>query len=507
MEKKSGIIIYLLLAASLLFIATSRTPTTYMAHAAPALPSIVLTSNVTSLGPSNAVGKAFTLTCTVHNVTNLYGFDMEIGWDNTTIQYISHTVEVPNGTTYPHGILYPPTIAVEDVESDNPAPYGSGVSGAAIGTNYWLAEAAEAPAKVFNGTGTAFVMTFEVKKQPIGMITDIWINFTSATLADVNGNSINCTTRNCEVLLQGAPQPAGPTIQISSVSYKGTVPYTFKTNVSILNLDSYWDLGGYDVRLSYDPEVMQAKNINIDPSGWFNASWPNGDLVVMNQTDNVNGIVWVALLGLPGPNHAHTPLNGSAVLFTVTFTANASDPLVKITDPNSLAGFPHPERSESPYNNSELAVPIPYTVTNGLANIIGVVQQTPLTGYTVTTESNSSVSSLSFQTGIPMITFNVTGPNGTTGFCNVTIPKNFMYSTGSAGWIVQVDGQKITPTITTDATNTYLYFTYQQTTHYITIVTSGVVPEFDFIGLMILMMSALAATLILIKKSPKLKKK
>jgi hypothetical protein len=506
MEKKSGMILYLLLAASLLFMATSSTPLTHVAHAA-TLPSIVITSNVTSLGPSNAVSKNFTVTCTVQNVTNLYGFDMEVGWDNTTLQYISRTVEVPNGTTYPHGILNPPTLPVEDVESDNPAPYGSSVSGAAPGTNYWLAEAAEAPAKVFNGTGTAFVVTFEVKKQPIGINTNLSINLMAATLADVNGNQINCTKQNCTVILYGRPQPAGPTIQISSIKYTGTVPYTFETNVSILNLDSYWDLGGFDVQMSYDPQIMQAKSISIDPTHWFNASWPDGEYAVMNQTDNVNGKVWVALLGLPGPDHAHTPLNGSAVLFTVMFTGNASDPLLKITDPNSLAGFPHPERAELPYNNSELAVPIPYNVTNGLANIIGVWQQTPITGYTVTTESNSSISSLSFQTGIPMISFSATGPDGTRGFCNVTIPKNFLYSTGSSGWIVQVDGRTITPTITTDATNTYLYFTYQQTTHYITIVTSNTIPEFNFIGLIILMMSALAVVLILIKKSPILKKK
>jgi hypothetical protein len=510
LEKKSGIMIFLLLTASLLVIATQKMPTTQMARAAPALPNVVLTSNVTSLGPSNAINKTFTVNCTVQNISLLYGADIEIGWDNTTIQYVSHTVTMPV-EEYPGGLLHSPTLPVEDVENSDPAPFGSNIALAAPGTNYWLSEASLAPAAPFNGTGTAFTMVFKVIKQPLGMTTHIKIGFTSVTLANESAGVISCTTSNCTITLYGAAQPAGPTIKISSVKYTGTIPYTFTTNVSIANLNSYWDLGGFDIRLSYDPQVMQAININVDPSKWFNASWPNGELVIKNQTDNVNGEVWVALLGLPGLNQTHTPLTGSAVLFTVTFSANASDPIVKITDPNSLAGFPHPQRSESPYNNSQLAVPIPFNVTNGLANIVAVTQHTPLAGYKVTTESNSSVSSiLSFQTGVPMLSFNVTGPQGTTGFCNVTIPTNLMWSSiGNSGWIVQVDGQTITPTISTNANNTltYIYFTYQQTTHYVTIISSNAVPEFGFIGLMILMMSALAVAVILIKKSPTLKKK
>jgi len=500
MEKKSGIIIYLLLTASLLLIATPKTPVTYVAYATPASTIAEITSNVTSLGPSNAINKTFKVTFTIQNVTNLYGVDIQIGWNTTYIGYVSHTKTIPV-ESYPGGVLHSPTIPIMNTvnESDN------GFGGSNPGTMYWLSEASMGSAP-FNGTGTAFTMIFKVKKHPYGINTDLWINMTSVTLANSTGKPITHMESNCHIILYGQTQPAGPTVQVSSVNYSGTVPYTFDANVSILNLNSYWDLGGFDIQLSYDPEVVQATKISIDPAKWFNASWPGGEFIIMNQTDNVNGKVWVAMLGIPSVSGTHTPLSGSAFLFTVTFIANASDPLLKITDPFSLAAFPHPERVESPFNNRETSVPIPYNITNGFAHIIGMIQNTPLTGYTVTTESNSSVSSLFFQSGVPMITFNVTGPHGYTGFCNVTIPKNFMWSNiGNTGWIVQVDGQIITPTISTDANNTYVYFTYSQSTHYITIVTSNVVPEFGFAGLIILMLSALA--IVLIKKSPIPKKK
>jgi hypothetical protein len=501
MQKKSGIIIYLLLTASLLLIAIPKTPVTYVAYAAPASTSVRITSNVTSLGPSNAINKTFNVTCTIQNVTNLYGVDIQVGWNTTYIGYVSHTKTIPV-ETHSGGILHTPTVPVKDVVNESDA----GFSGSARGTMYWLVEAAMAPALPFNGTGTAFTMTFKVKKHPALIDTDLWINITSVTLSDTSGIPINCTKSNCDVKLYGQTQPAGPTVQVSSVDHNGTVPYTFDANVSILNLDRYWDLAGFDVQLSYDPEVVQATKIRIDPDQWFNASWPGHDFTIMNRTDNVKGKVWVSMLGIPSVNGTHTPLSGSAVLFTVTFTAYASDPLLKITDPYSLAAFPHPERAESPFKSLETSVPIPYNITNGFAHIIGAIQHTPLTGYTVTTKSNSSVSSLSFQPGIPMITFNVTGPHGYTGFCNITIPRSLMWSTmGNTGWIVQVDGQTITPTISTDASNTYIYFTYQQSTHYITIVASNVVPEFSFIGLIIIMLSALAIALT--KKFPILKKK
>ncbi len=494
MEKKSALIISCLLLTMLI----AAMPRIQPVHAQTTT-NVKIMSDITELGPDDATGTTFKVNCTVENVTNLYGVDIQINWTTEYIEYVSHIKTIPRNT-YPKGILYSPTIPVKnDVDETASMP------GSAPGTMYWLAEASMLPAWKFNGTGTAFEMTFRVKNHPMFVDSYIIIQITSSTLADHLGNPMEHNKINCTILLHGRPQPPGPEIHISSVSYKGTVPYTFDIDISILGLDAYWDLGGYDIQLGYDPELMQATSISVDPDGWFASFW-NETLVVMQNIDNTQGKVWVALLGIPGANGTHTEPYGDATLFRVTFTAYASGPIQKIYDPFSLAAFPHPERPEPPFNNSDYSVPIPFTVTEGFANIIGITDHTPLPGYTVTTESNSYIPSIWFEPGVPMLLFNVTGAEGYSGYCNVTIPKSFMWSESIDKWFVLIDGLKITPTITEDAQNTYVYFTYKHSTHYVTIVTSYAVPEFSLAGISVILLMSLL-TIAVINKRRQGKKK
>jgi hypothetical protein len=484
MEKKSAIVVSCLILVTMLIAAIPKVPVAYANGT-----FLKIVSDVTELGPDDEVGTTFTIKCRVENTTNFYGADIQIGWTTEYIEYVSHIKKIPVNT-YPDGILYTPTIGVKD-EVDETAS----MPGSEPGTMYWLSEASMLPAASFNGTGTAFEMTFIVKKHPLMVDSHIYVNITGAILSDKDGVPITHTQVNLDILLHGRLQPAGPEIKISSAPpYRGEVPYTFDTNVSISNLDPYWDLGGFDIKLSFCPEVMQATNLIIDPDNWFSSFW-NTTTIIISETDNTLGIVWVVLLGIPIEGGNHTEPFGNATLFTVTFEAYASGLLEKIDDPYSLAAFPHPERSESPFNNSEWSVPIPYSKTDGFADIIGVTEHTLLSTHTVITESNSWVSSIFFSPNVPMLFFNVTGCKGYTGFCNVTIPKTFMWNVTSPGWYVLVDGKMITPTITSDETNTYVYFTYEHSKHSITIITTSVVPEFGLTAIAILLLAALAIAL------------
>jgi hypothetical protein len=492
MKEKSWIIPCLLLTA-MLVAAISQMP---IAKAAGTTLTIV--QSITELGPQNAVGTNFTVSCFIENVAELYGVDIQIGWTTEYIEYVSHVKMIPANTSA-GGLLYSPTIPVSDQVDET-----ASMPGSEPGTMYWLAEASMGAPK-FNGNGTAFNMTFRVKNHPMGADSHIYINVTSSTLANFGGSPISHTITNAHILLHARPQPAGPTIQVASVSHKGAVPYAFQTNVSILNLDSYWDLGGYDIQLTYSPEVIQAALITVDPDGWFASFWPGGPFIVKNETDNDAGIVWVALIGLPDSDGTHSPPSGNATLFTVDFTALASGPLeIETESPRYLAGYPHPERSESPYDNQDVAIPIPYNATDGLANIVGVTAHSILS-HIVTTESNSSVSSIFFTPGVPMLYFNVTGANGHTGFCNITIPKNFMWSTIADGWFVLVNGELVQPQIVTDATNTYIYFTYHHSRNNVTIVTSNAIPEFYTSMFAITLLTATAIGLALRRKLTKKK--
>ena len=92
--------------------------------------------------------------------------------------------------------------------------------------------------------------------------------------------------------------------------------------------------------------------------------------------------------------------------------------------------------------------------------------------FTVSVASNSTVSNFAFNQPNKEISFYVTGPDGTIGFSNVTIPKQLLYG---EPWSVLIDGISVTPTIAENETHSILYFTYTHSTHKIQIIGTYVI--------------------------------
>ncbi|MBS7631197.1 fibronectin type III domain-containing protein [Candidatus Bathyarchaeota archaeon] len=69
----------------------------------------------------------------------------------------------------------------------------------------------------------------------------------------------------------------------------------------------------------------------------------------------------------------------------------------------------------------------------------------------------------------PYISFEVEGEEGTAGFCRVKIPKAVL-SAGDTEWVVEVNGQPVDYTVSSDAENTYLYFTYHHSIQEVKII-------------------------------------
>ena len=97
--------------------------------------------------------------------------------------------------------------------------------------------------------------------------------------------------------------------------------------------------------------------------------------------------------------------------------------------------------------------------------------------YSVTTLCNSTVASFEFSRELKQISFNVTGPSGTVGFCNVTIPRQLLWADPPEAWLIEVDGTRTTPTIVENATHTSLYFTYIHSTHMVKITGTSVIRD------------------------------
>jgi PKD repeat protein len=116
------------------------------------------------------------------------------------------------------------------------------------------------------------------------------------------------------------------------------------------------------------------------------------------------------------------------------------------------------------------------TVTVALFNKVDYSVDVEGLIFHVIIESNSTVSNFQLIRADKKISFNVTGPDDTVGYCNVTIPKKLLSANATTPWLVLLDGINITDTtsIAENDTHTFFYFTYNLTTHTVEIIGATV---------------------------------
>jgi hypothetical protein len=97
------------------------------------------------------------------------------------------------------------------------------------------------------------------------------------------------------------------------------------------------------------------------------------------------------------------------------------------------------------------------------------------TTYSVPILSNSTVSNFNFDPKSLTISFNVNGTAGTTGYCNMTIPRSLLDNSTQGQWIIEEDGNPIPAgqyKINQNANFTFIYITYTHSSHKISILGS-----------------------------------
>ena len=155
---------------------------------------------------SHITGQEFTIQVEVYNVTNLYGFDIQLSWNTTYIEYVSHTVHIPV-ETYPDGILHEPVMKVKDKVDET-----ASMPDSAPGTTYWLSYSSRYPADLFNGTGIAFEMTFRGASESD---VTVFLRFTSTDLSDKKGRVIPHDSIDGTVIIHG---PLGHDVTVRDVT-------------------------------------------------------------------------------------------------------------------------------------------------------------------------------------------------------------------------------------------------------------------------------------------------
>jgi parallel beta-helix repeat protein len=98
--------------------------------------------------------------------------------------------------------------------------------------------------------------------------------------------------------------------------------------------------------------------------------------------------------------------------------------------------------------------------------------------FNIDVASNSTVSDFYFNPDEgAFLRFNVTGEDGTAGFCRVTIPKSLLW-VEDGQWTILVGDEPVDYTLIADENYTYLYFAYNHSTKTVQIKGTHVIPEF-----------------------------
>ena len=120
--------------------------------------------------------------------------------------------------------------------------------------------------------------------------------------------------------------------------------------------------------------------------------------------------------------------------------------------------------------------------------------------FNVTMMSNSTVSNFNFNESLKQISFNVTGPTGKAGYCNITIPKDLLRG---SPWTVLLNGTDWTTScsITENTTHTFIYIPYTYSANAIQIKGTWVIPEFPYILILPVFMVFSIIAAILSKKT------
>ncbi len=98
--------------------------------------------------------------------------------------------------------------------------------------------------------------------------------------------------------------------------------------------------------------------------------------------------------------------------------------------------------------------------------------------FNITAFSNSTISGFSFNQNAKELEFNAASVTGTTGFCNISIPADFMWGTFTIYSDYMPLTENVDYTKTSNGTHYLFSITYEHSSHTIELVSTEVIPDF-----------------------------
>lgn len=303
---------------------------------------IKVTPEVVDLGSGHAVGQNFTVAVVIENVVNLYGLEVQFGWNTTYLEYLNHTITIPNEyytspiapSPYP-GILHEPVMVIKD-EVDE------------IAGTYWIAYVSMSPSPAFNGSGTVFLMAFRVKTQSVVDLV-IPFPFQPPEIADSTGSPIPHTVQAGVVRIPRTPV-------VVKVVPETVQPRSGKDFTVQVAVEDVLNLYGLDVQMSWNTQFLTYVNhtaripVEVHSDGILHEPVN----MIFDEVDTGAGTIWVAYGSMaPAP-----PFDGNGTVFEITFHAKTNGTCILHIFSSILT--------------DDLGNPIPHNVKNGTIEIISV---------------------------------------------------------------------------------------------------------------------------------------
>jgi len=243
------------------------------------------------------VGDTVTVDIRIEDVPDgddgLYGVDVQLSFDPALLEVQDADGNPANGVQIEVGSFPAP-----DVIANNKADNSAGTIW------YAVSQRNDLHPDPVSGSGTLASITFKglaVGTSPVA--------FTYQKMVNKDGEQIPATVQDGEV---GA---TGILIQPSS----SNMPVGDTVTVDI-RIEAVTDLYGVDVRLSFDPTLLEVQDADGNPANGVQiqeGSFPAPDVVVNNEADNSAGTIWYAV---SQRNDLHPdPVSGSGVAASVTF--------------------------------------------------------------------------------------------------------------------------------------------------------------------------------------------
>lgn len=297
-----------------------------------------------------------------------------------------------------------------------------------------------------------------------------------------------------------AAQVGSPTVLVDpaqTIVTGATAGTLFNVSVSIANTTGFlgvqWDLS-YNTSFLTCTGLTEVLYHNVTPPDHYDNIW--SIKLTVNKTGGIASYAQTFQDSSAALDGGYAPINvttanyaeGKETTAILTFNVTTAPPTNGVV--------------ESYLNLSRVVIgdvnglPISVDVVNGAIVVYGPPET--LTNSVMKDSVNYNVITVSNATVVPdsmvykanwTISFNLTAAanGGTSAYVNMTIPLNFIsLASATDHWNVTVNGTPVTPMVTADSMNTYLYFTTDLSTDVVQIM--GTVPEFPLLMLIPLLM-------------------